>query len=1548
MFKKLLSIFVLLTIVGSAWADVSWDFTNSNDHNLTKNGVTLTPGGSWGWNWGGFQFRAVGASLSIPVTRGQTVTLVFTVPNKDYTHRYKLSVSGAASSDDISFMVSADNPRHIAVLKAPSNGNIVITSTQNNSVLLSLEIKEGVYFEKNGNIVTSDVAEFIELNYTEPTLMGTQQGDEITYSIVDVSGGRIASFLDSHNNDIMFINCGVCEVHAKVKRYGNEIADESYRLTIKADNATYEVNKYTYTLTGNGKLLENVVRGQVPQITMSFGNPAVNNATMVRNNDGGNTPVATILDENGWRQVWMNNVDQGGVLRQQPYQGSFYAFTPETDGLLTVRGFFNNTTNTAYFVDADNLAPARINSTEYLTSLVDKTWGGIGEAATSVAPAVNTADGDNVQMREVYRWDRIFGEETPIEQIVEGLPQGTYTVKVYANAQLTTGRNIKQRNSDNLAEECGSNVAAICCQGDWNNLGWITPAVGGSVNSNQEITINNVSVSADGKLKIQYLTNVSDEGTKGVNWITLQIKSIERTDAPTLPDWSPLVTITATSNNEEVVTKDIELKKGKTYYLYGNTPNTNGGGWLTYQLHSFTFIPGISFAEWSHVLGENETSYTQKVQKWDHLSDVTYSGVGRGGLTATVNSTTGEVSNFVGDGGAIIVTASKTMSDGSVASDFYVITKPYKTHKWTFANMNYTDDDKEDLACSDLLLDGSLDWAVNYKVRNYNETTGNLYYINVPVMTNNTALHGENAAYIGTTAGLLVEANSKCFGSNATVSNLLDDLTAEQKNDAAIVDATLRQMLLYTKNDVQHDANGHYTTNKITFQKGAKIIIPALKAGQYVRVKWARYYGNDEKNQHQGEFIQVTNLDDAEGNPITRNIRSWAPQNVNKSENEYGYYVFKVHDNGPVSFEPQDNGWTNIYSIEVADEFEKIDYIVSGQVPSGKVMTDTDLRLSDIENVEDNKFKKAPTSFTHKYGESATHQFANQYTSSTEGLVNNPSVGSRSQYGLNVKYSLEGLDGTANLMPSLTANVNSGNGNGVKGRRNANGTSTATSITEDGLLTMAGQGQCVVVQKAYEGEYVVDIQRTVITITQDVDITWDYPYTWDFTNISEDTASKLSSSNTDNNWASTGETETNAVTASTDYQGTYTQGAMLTTNGVYDEDNTSNRIPEYNGLGFNTSTAANNAAVSSGMSNIGIIVPKNNDEYQHHNGVGGLKIGSEETTTIVVPDVPAGMTVYVRLEEGTTSPSVKVGDSTTPSYTDGDGDDAGEKVYSYTNGSETADVKIEVKDVIVKGIAVSKFTKTCWFRDNETDVYYNTDSHASDIDYSLTEYYTGNAINAYYVAASKLNEERQVSSLVLSPLAQAPSNTGYIVSTEYTSDPNKANASQASNYMRPLFVPCDNDKATMVKNHVTTEDYQFGYLYPHLEKKPIPQESDYDYYVFTNLYYNISDNGNTSWSDKPASVPGFYKVPAGDGTNLEKYRAYLRLPKSTSNHVKSIPLFDFDGELVDAIDVVSAELSESSVIDMNGTFYTLQGMKVEGFPKKSGIYMQNGKKILVK
>ncbi len=235
--------------------------------------------------------------------------------------------------------------------------------------------------------------------------------------------------------------------------------------------------------------------------------------------------------------------------------------------------------------------------------------------------------------------------------------------------------------------------------------------------------------------------------------------------------------------------------------------------------------------------------------------------------------TSAGVVTWSGNGGAILVTA----TDNGV-SDYYVITVPYSTHTWDLRTTIW-----------DNMKKNTTDWALTYKVRNY-DNNRTLYYLNVPVVANATPIDGTNAMYIPKTSGLLIKAGSKSFGAEV----------ATMKSDVDFDDLTLDQRLAlpYT---------AAASTSVVTLNQGSTLTIPNLAKGQYVRVKWQRY------SSAKGDLVKASNLTDLTGKEITGTFNVGAPSNG------YGYEIFQVKKDGNVSFTLAEDGWVNLISIEVTD-----------------------------------------------------------------------------------------------------------------------------------------------------------------------------------------------------------------------------------------------------------------------------------------------------------------------------------------------------------------------------------------------------------------------------------------------------------------------------------------------------------------------------------------------------------------------------------------------------------------------------------------------------
>ena len=1621
--KLLLLLLAVLTSATGVWAqaytnqpDKSWDFSTSED----TEGLVVgnNDGASYNieriaLNDGKLGYHLNDGYIVVPVTKGQIVTFTLLGTQK-YQTSYKVSIEDtnrAALSDPIYFAGVYGTPVE-RYFTAPENGWIKIEKGNNDNKwyagvrAISVEAAPSVKFSSD-----QCVAELIDLNVAEPTL-SYPTPSTVSYSVSNPKIANIGG--ESNPGDIMCVNTGVTGVTATVNYKGNTYT-ASYTLTVKADDATYKVEGNTYTLTGPGKLQERVVN-LVPKITMEFGSTEVVNTTIVRNE--ANAPiVGTTIDQNGWRQLWFNSTD--GLVH--PYQGTYYTFKPKTNGKLTVTGYLSNPNQNAYIVKESNLAPVskRMTSQVFLTPAA---WNSAFDpAGTNVAPAVTTDDGRTAQMVEDYQTN-VNDTGEILYQELNNIANGTYVVTLYANAMFTSGRGFDSDMADGAID-----VAYVFANDEKTP---ITAKIGGSTTANGEYTIS-VNVT-DNKLRLGL-----GKWKAGTNWHTIQIKSLIYETEKSDYTFTPVSTIT-TSSASQLLTTEVGVEGGETYYLYGNIPSSNGvdDEWSTYQLKSFSFESNMRYASKSVVLAAGAAEGGQDlITSSGSTSGITFSAKAEGDINSfNLNPSNGHVSGITGDGGAIIVTASQIVDGNVIDSDYYVITVPYSSHEWWFWNTeNFPEKNEE------------LDWATTYEVRSYDQTTRALYYLNEPILTAAEGLQGNNAMYIGKTAGLVVNAEAKTFGlrsesdnlgdfatfraffldndanrtkyasyiSDYDLDNLTEDRFSELKGDGSFVDVYLKAMLNYTKED-------SHGTNIPAMNPGATITIPNVKAGSHIAIKWYRHAPND------GDHILLTNAVDLNDRAIENGIYVVNQGRGSKIfANPYGWLEFKAAADGDVTLRSE-KGWTHLKAIVLKEDG----------------FYDTNLAI-----VNENSNSACKTLYTYPKGGSQSNTYSTRayYT--------------RSENGVQYVYTVEYDDAT-------------------KG--------TAEATISGGTLTATGQGQATLVLTCYSNGYAIDRETKLLTFLEITETHQDYPYTWDFTNISDDTKTKLGS---DGNW--TGNTS-DGFKPSTTAQGTFTQGDDLHFNDGSD-------VPELDELGFISSIEGTS---STGLSNVTV----NTDGT-------GIVIGDQETTNIIVPDVPEGATVYVRVV--TNENSEINGDEI---LTDGNN-----KVYTFegsgsVSDGSAADITVSLKDITVEGIAVTNIFKEMRMA-SATNVgyYYNTDCQSKDIDYSLTKYYTGIEIKADYISREDLDNATvnadESGTLIAKTVEKAvPANTGLVV---YTTN-------GKNNTLYPLFVPginaekesiSDNDNlltgvvfdsgasstdhlykyapnaeaagstwydfsawepATEIngtiigengitlygngrpsiaatgdkyeadnltftqcwktggkgefKNGAPTNGISFVietageykiivygksqnsskdrvfkinvggtqeadmftalgasvtkgeytatvadnttiYLYSgdsgimiygisvepayDADQQPVDvvfykgaikkAEDGYRRYFFTNKYTTTSEPGVSKVSDDPK----FFQT---NGGNLKSNRAYLDVPTTIFGgaNVKSIRIIGLFDNTDDATAIELINEPAANEIDLNGEFYSISGVKLQGVPTQKGIYIQNGKKVMIK
>ena len=113
----------------------------------------------------------------------------------------------------------------------------------------------------------------------------------------------------------------------------------------------------------------------------------------------------------------------------------------------------------------------------------------------------------------------------------------------------------------------------------------------------------------------------------------------------------------------------------------------------------------------------------------------------------------------------------------------------------------------------------------------------------------------------------------------------------------------------------------------------------------------------------------------------------------------------------------------------------------------------------------------------------------------------------------------------------------------------------------------------------------------------------------------------------------------------------------------------------------------------------------------------------------------------------------------------------------------------------------------------------------------------------------------------------------------------------------------------------------------------------YTNYILTNISKLVSSSEQATTGDI-----GFYQVRSSGGT-IGANKAYLRIP--TASGAKSCVFLMWDEWTPTHITQPSVS-TEGSEQGENAVYYNLNGQRLQGAPMKGGIYIVNGKKVMVK
>ena len=443
------------------------------------------------------------------------------------------------------------------------------------------------------------------------------------------------------------------------------------------------------------------------------------------------------------------------------------------------------------------------------------------------------------------------------------------------------------------------------------------------------------------------------------------------------------------------------------------------------------------------------------------------------------------------------------------------------------------------------------------------------------------------------------------------------------------------------------------------------------------------------------------------------------------------------------------------------------------------------------------------------------------------------------------------------------------------------------------LKVNGGTGNILVTQDICFGtdNYVLDRSETYLVVGQRKQQT--YPYTWDFTSYNMDKASDKTvdhlSSTTANaygSWSSNALDDYASVASPSGLKG-YTVAKPLFANGSQ--------------LTYGTTTVRETEGLGVTLSGTGA-------DYNGKVGIDGNTLTlTAAGTQLTIPGVDADMYVFVKAN---TEPTVTNATQTTPENVSLPS--TGEYVYKV---STKGDVVLTFPDnTKVEKIGVTNIFKAISGKAT-------SESRDRAIDYSQTGVFTNMGVKAYTATSySNKSDVADMGTLTLNEVTAVPAETGLLLYKDIADG--QTNGTQTS---FPLFVPAVNITPISDKGKLTA----------HVSAAPVDgSDATTLRYVFTNKYYHQGSSLQQTGNDYL-----FYRVEQS-GT-LAANKAYLELQRSQD--AKQFMLLSFGGQ-----ETTSIALPSTKDDDADGCYYNLQGVRINGRPTRQGIYIHNGKKIIVK
>lgn len=295
------------------------------------------------------------------------------------------------------------------------------------------------------------------------------------------------------------------------------------------------------------------------------------------------------------------------------------------------------------------------------------------------------------------------------------------------------------------------------------------------------------------------------------------------------------------------------------------------------------------------------------------------------------------------------------------------------------------------------------------------------------------------------------------------------------------------------------------------------------------------------------------------------------------------------------------------------------------------------------------------------------------------------------------------------------------------------------------------------------------------------------------------------------------------------------------------------------------------------------------------------------------------------------------------------------------NTGATDNLTFTLNGWIVEKVAVSKDDKTL----NKKG--YASESRNRVIDHTLTSFFTGKPIKAYtaesYDAAASTIGLVEITKPMPAATTTAGQNVGSVLYNSDCADADDEDCGKVLDNKFNLFVPDMHDYKgdpnyplgnpnitnSDMNSHAselqsTTNNLMLSYNTGATSNATIPQKIDGSSVYVLSYQYFEHDKDNLTVNE--AQVEAFYRV-AKNGAGIKPNSAYLILPVTSSPAKVSFlfgdELFGNQGITTGIEDAVKENKQDSKL-----EWYSLDGRKLNGAPTAKGLYIVNGRKVLVK